>query len=137
MRIRRGSGSRYLAVHRGRPGLPRLPWALDAIRIRAAAHGDTIDGLPMSDFELAYAIRRRRDRYAEPLRLDPHPGRLQLGLAAIKAVVDTGATFENGQQLRQWLNSESVTARSALPDWPTLQRKRCGRNSYKASNRER
>ena len=98
----------------------RLPWALDAIRVGAAAHGDTIEGPPMTDFELAYAVAAVEtgtlNRSASIL--------IQAGfnsrLAAIKAVADTGATFENGQQLRQWLNSELVTARSALPDWPTL-----------------
>ena len=78
----------------------RLPWALDAIRVRAAAHGDTIDGLPMTDFELGYAVAAVEtgtlNRTASIL--------IQAGfnsrLAAIKAVVDTIATFENGQQLR-------------------------------------
>ena len=78
----------------------RLPWALDAIRVRAAAHGDTIDGLPMTDFELGYAVAAVEtgtlNRSASIL--------IQAGfnsrLAAIKAVVDTSATFENGQQLR-------------------------------------
>lgn len=44
-------------------------------------------------------------------------------LAAIKAVVDTGAAFQTGHELRQWLGSEAVTAWSALPDWPTLETK--------------
>lgn len=44
-------------------------------------------------------------------------------LAAIKAVTDTGATFQTGQELRQWLNSEAVAAWSAQPDWPTSETK--------------
>ena len=44
-------------------------------------------------------------------------------LAAIKAVTDTGATFESGQELRQWLASKDVVARSALADWPTVETK--------------
>ena len=44
-------------------------------------------------------------------------------LAAIKAVTDTGATFQTGHELRQWLNSEAVTAWSAQPNWPTAETK--------------
>ncbi|MFX8389443.1 hypothetical protein ABTL55_19465, partial [Acinetobacter baumannii] len=44
-------------------------------------------------------------------------------LAAIKAVTDTGATFQTGQELRQWLNSEAVAAWSAQPNWPTAETK--------------
>ncbi len=40
-------------------------------------------------------------------------------LAAIKAVQDTGADFTSGAGLRQWLNSETVTALSEVGDWPT------------------
>ncbi|WP_233557156.1 hypothetical protein [Rhodophyticola porphyridii] len=31
----------------------------------------------------------------------------------------TGTNFQTGSELRQWLNSESVTAWSAQPEWPT------------------
>jgi hypothetical protein len=46
-----------------------------------------------------------------------------LRLAAIKAVTDTGATFQTGQELRQWLNSDAVAAWTARPDWPTAETK--------------
>ena len=44
-------------------------------------------------------------------------------LAAIKAVTDTGAAFQMGQELRQWLNSEAVAAWNAQADWPTAETK--------------
>jgi hypothetical protein len=44
-------------------------------------------------------------------------------LAAIKAVTDTGATFQTGQELRQWLNSHAVAAWTAQADWPTVETK--------------
>ncbi len=44
-------------------------------------------------------------------------------LATIKAVTDTGATFQTGQELRQWLNSEAVAARSPQPNWPIAETK--------------
>ena len=101
----------------------RLPWAMEAIRVRAAANGDTIGGFLLEDHELGVAVPAVEtgtlNRSASIL--------IQAGfnsrLAAIKAVTDTGATFPTGQELRQWLNSEAVAAWSAQPDWPTAETK--------------
>ena len=101
----------------------RLPWAMEAIRVRAAANGDTIGGFLLDDYELGLAVLAVEtgtlNRSASIL--------IQAGfnsrLAAIKAVTDTGATFPTGQELRQWLNSEAVAAWSAQPDWPTAETK--------------
>lgn len=103
----------------------RLPWAMEAIRVRAAANGDTVGifDLPLEDHELGAAVPAVEtgtlNRSASIL--------IQAGfnsrLAAIKAVTDTAATFTTGQELRQWLNSEAVIAWSALPDWPTAETK--------------
>lgn len=99
----------------------RLPWAMEAIRVRAAANGDTVGvfDLLLEDHELGLAVPAVEtgtlNRSASIL--------IQAGfnsrLAAIKAVTDTGATFQTGQELRHWLNSEAVLAWSAKPDWPT------------------
>lgn len=103
----------------------RLPWAMEAIRVRAAANGDTIGDLniPLEEHELGLAVPAIEtgtlNRSASIL--------IQAGfnsrLAAIKAVTDTGATFETGQGLRQWLNSEAVAAWNLQPDWPTAETK--------------
>jgi len=101
----------------------RLPWAMEAIRVRAAANGDTVGvfDLPLEDHELGLAVPAVEtgtlNRSASIL--------IQAGfnsrLAAIKAVTDTGATFQTGPELRHWLNSEAVAAWSALQDWPTAE----------------
>jgi hypothetical protein len=103
----------------------RLPWAMEAIRVRAAANGDTVGvfDLLLEDHELGAAVPAVEtgtlNRSASIL--------IQAGfnsrLAAIKAVTDTAATFTTGQELREWLNSDAVAAWSALPDWPTAETK--------------
>jgi superfamily II DNA/RNA helicase len=99
----------------------RLPWAMEALRVRAAANGDVVGqfGLALDDYELGLAVPAvetgTMNRSASIL--------IQAGfnsrLAAIKTVTDTGATFTTGQELRTWLRSPEVAAWSAQPDWPT------------------
>lgn len=103
----------------------RLPWAMEAIRVRAVANGDEVGelGLQLDDYELGQAVLSVEtgtlNRSASIL--------IQAGfnsrLAAIKAVTDTGATFHNGRELRQWLNSEIVAGLSVQADWPTTETK--------------
>lgn len=103
----------------------RLPWAMEAIRVRAAANGDTagLFDLAMEDYELGLAVPAVEtgtlSRSASIL--------IQAGFnsrrTAIKAVTDTAATFTTDQELRQWLNSDIVAAWSALPEWPTAETK--------------
>lgn len=101
----------------------RLCWSMEAIRVRASANGDTIGdiGFTLDDFELGYAVAAVEtgtiNRSAAML--------IQAGfnsrLAAIKAVTDTGTNFQTGDELRLWLQSESVAAWSAQPNWPTTE----------------
>ena len=103
----------------------RLPWALEAIRVRAAANGDTLgaDAIPIEDHELGLAVPAVEtgtlNRSASIL--------IQAGfnsrIAAIRAVTDAGGNFRNGLELRQWLNSEEVAERIIRPDWPTAETK--------------
>ncbi|WP_272516773.1 DEAD/DEAH box helicase [Providencia sp. PROV209] len=103
----------------------RLPWAMEAIRVRAVANNDVVGelGLQLDDYELGQAVLSVEtgtlNRSASIL--------IQAGfnsrLAAIKVVTDTGATFHNNHELRQWLNSEIVVGLSVQPDWPTAETK--------------
>jgi len=99
----------------------RLPWAMEAIRVRASANGDTIGGLLLDDYEVGLAVPA-----VETGTLNHSVSILiQAGfnsrLAAIKAVTDTGATFQTGQELRVWLNSKAVSEWSTRPNWPTAE----------------
>jgi superfamily II DNA/RNA helicase len=99
----------------------RLPWAMEAVRVRAAANGDVVGplGLALDDHELGLAVPAVETgtmrRSASIL--------IQAGfnsrLAAIKAVNDTEAAFTTGHELRAWLRSPVVAVLSAQPDWPT------------------
>jgi hypothetical protein len=103
----------------------RLTWAMEAIRVRAAANGDTVGVLdvPVGDLELGLAVAAvetgTMNRSASIL--------IQAGfnsrLAAIKAATDTGANFQSGQELRRWLNTETASLWSAQPDWPSAETK--------------
>lgn len=101
----------------------RLPWAMEAIRVRAAANGDTVGifDLALEDHELGLAVPAVEtgtlNRSASIL--------IQAGfnsrLAAIKAVTDTAATFTTGAELRAWLRSPDLAVWSAQPNWPTAE----------------
>lgn len=101
----------------------RLPWAMEALRVRAAANGDVVGGLgavaALEDHELGLALSAvetgTMNRSASILMQAGFNSRL----AAIKAVNDTGATFATGQELRSWLRSPEITAFGARVDWPT------------------
>ncbi|KAK43491.1 hypothetical protein BG58_32115, partial [Caballeronia jiangsuensis] len=99
----------------------RLPWAMEALRVRANANSD-VDasyGLPLASYELGLAVSAvetgTMNRSAWIL--------IQAGfnsrLAAIKAVTDTSATFTTSAELRAWLRSPGLAAWSAQPNWPT------------------
>ena len=103
----------------------RLPWAMEAVRVRADANGDVVgeNDLALDEYELGLAVPAvetgTMNRSASIL--------IQAGfnsrLAAIKAVTDTGATFKTGKELRAWLGSDAVAAWSTQPDWPTAETK--------------
>ncbi|MAY21099.1 MAG: DEAD/DEAH box helicase [Erythrobacteraceae bacterium] len=101
----------------------RLPWALEAIRVRAIANADAIGefGLLLDDFELGLAVPAietgTMDRSAALLIKAGFNSRL----AAIKAVTDTAATFSTLAALKAWLKSEPIRGLSSQPQWPTTE----------------
>ena len=125
------SGQESEALHFIEDGLVyRLPWAMEAVRVRAAANGDVVGeyDLALDDYELGLAVPAvetgTMNRSASIL--------IQAGfnsrLAAIKAVTDTGATFTTGKELRLWLDSDATAVWSAQPDWPTAETKKMWTN---------
>jgi hypothetical protein len=99
----------------------RLPWAMEAIRVRGVANRDTVGnpGMTLEDFDLSVAASA-----VETGTLNCSASILiQAGfssrLAAIKAIADTGATFTDNVRFRRWLSSAPVRALESRSDWPT------------------
>ena len=94
----------------------RLPWAMEAVRVHAAAVGqegsDELHGLAALAVEAGSANR-------SVIAL------LRNGLssreAAIAAVETTGASFDDRAGMLKWLGSDEVEVRSTEDDWPTEQ----------------
>ena len=99
----------------------RLPWGMEAIRVRALAHDSTLEsGLSLKDIELGVAVAAVEsgtlNRAAALLIRAGFSSRL----SAIKVIKDTSATFESPRQLREWLKSKDIVERTqGDPNWPT------------------
>jgi superfamily II DNA/RNA helicase len=97
-----------------------LPWAMEAVRVRAAAHEDMFsDEIKLSDYPHAHAVSS-----VETGTLSASASLLiQSGfasrLAAIRAVEATSATFDSMAELESWLRSEELAALSKDVTWPT------------------
>ena len=98
----------------------RLPWGLEAIRVRAQANQDVIaDGATIDDYEVGLVVpaieNGTLNRSAALL--------MQAGFnsrkAAIQAVSSTNATFTNSRQFKRWLTSDEVFDLAIRFDWPT------------------
>ncbi|MEW8086490.1 MAG: DEAD/DEAH box helicase [Candidatus Thiodiazotropha endolucinida] len=103
----------------------RLPWGMEAIRVRADANGDKVtDGTntwDFTDFETSVAAPAVEtgtlNRSAAIL--------MQAGFSSrtgsIKAISETQATFDSSKGLRVWLASEHVREKNENEDWPTVE----------------
>ncbi len=101
----------------------RLPWAMEAVRVRAAANGDVLGpfGFALEDHELGLAVPAVETGTMNTSAAILIQAGFNSRLAAIKAVADTAAAFVTSQELRGWLLSPAVTALSASAHWPTVE----------------
>ncbi len=101
----------------------KLPWGMEAIRVRAQANADDVGGdlgeMTIDDFEVGLAVPAVEtgtlNRCAAILMQAGFTSRL----AAIKAVEDTNAAFTNAPGLLAWLNSDEVKTLGQDDNWPT------------------
>lgn len=97
-----------------------LPWAMEAVRVRAEAHEDLFsDEVKLSDYPRAHAVAALETGTLSIAAATLIQAGFGSRLAAIRAVADTGATFDSMSGLMGWLASDEVVALSAAPDWPT------------------
>ncbi|MFO1320321.1 MAG: DEAD/DEAH box helicase [Burkholderiales bacterium] len=97
-----------------------LPWAMEAVRVRAEAHEDPFSSeVKLSDYARAHAVAALE---TGTLSI-PAATLIQAGfgsrLAAIRAVASTGASFDSISGLMAWLGSDEVLALSSRANWPT------------------
>lgn len=98
----------------------RLPWALEAVRVRARAHEAPTDGpsnsTPGDEGLLAAALETGTlNRSAALLMQSGFSSRT----GALNAVALTDGTFNTMAELREWMNSEKVKEQAKYPQWPT------------------
>lgn len=100
----------------------KLPWAMEAVRVRGLAHQDPFDEeTELTDRESRLAVAAVETgtllRSAAYLMQAGFASRL----AAIKAVQDGDGHFTSARALVQWLRGEAVEALAAKASWPTVE----------------
>lgn len=98
----------------------KLPWAMEAVRVRALAHDDPIaEMFSISDFELGHAAAAVEtgtlNRSAATLMKAGFASRQ----AAIIAVNEGKGSFGSVGELHQWLKTLEVLVLSQQSNWPT------------------
>lgn len=99
-----------------------LPWAMEAVRVRAAVHEDLFsDDAKLSDYPHAHAVAAlETGTLSIPAALLIQSG-FASRLAAIRAVETTGADFDSMSGLESWLKSDALLAASEDDAWPTVE----------------
>ena len=98
----------------------RLPWAMEAVRVRGIANADVLDGgLPLGDFELglAAAAVETGSLHISAAAL-MHAG-FASRAGAIQAVISTNANLTSIAEIRRWLDTPAIVERASDADWPT------------------
>lgn len=96
----------------------RLPWGLEALRVRAQANGDVIsDGMTIDDFEVGLIVpaveNGSLNRSAAMLMQAGFSSRLE----AINSIKSTDASFSNSSEFKEWLSSERLTTYISVLDF--------------------
>lgn len=98
----------------------RLPWGIEAIRVRAEANGDVIaDGTTIDDYDLSALVPAIENGTLNRSSAILMQAGFNSRQAAIIAVESTGADFTNTRQLKAWLRSEQIFKLTLNMNWPT------------------
>ncbi|MCR9107131.1 MAG: DEAD/DEAH box helicase [Gammaproteobacteria bacterium] len=97
----------------------RLPWGMEAIRVRAQANQDRVGDFSIDDFELSLAVPALETGTLNIAASVLMQSGFSSRIAAISAIESTGATFVDSAGLRAWLASEEVRSLFEAGHWPT------------------
>ena len=98
----------------------RLPWGMEAVRVRGLAHDDRIgDGSTLADFDLGRAVAAVETGTLKVSAAVLIKAGFSSRIAAIKVVTDCGGTFTTVSELRRWVGSDIVKEMGTNLDWPT------------------
>lgn len=97
-----------------------LPWAMEAVRVRAEAHQDLLsDDITVANYEGAQAVAAVETGTLSVSAATLIKAGFASRLGAIHAVKSTDADFNSLKTMKSWLASEKVLALGADPNWPT------------------
>lgn len=97
-----------------------LPWAMEAVRVRAEAHHDPFsDEITLVDYGTASLVAAVETGTMSTSASTLIKAGFASRLGAVCAVESTGAIFDSRAQMRAWLVSDQVQRMQVNPDWPT------------------
>lgn len=99
----------------------KLPWAMEAVRVRSLAHVDPLDEAEFSPPELKLAVAAVETGTLVPSAAYLMQSGFSSRIAAIKAVRDGEGKFRKSSELAEWVASDSVTTFTRQADWPTTE----------------
>ena len=99
----------------------RLPWGMEAIKVRAQANEDRLGDFSIDDFELSVAVPALETGTLNISAAVLMQSGFSSRIAAIAAVEKTEATFVDGNSLKRWINSEQVSLLYEAGGWPTVE----------------
>jgi superfamily II DNA/RNA helicase len=98
----------------------RLPWAMEAVRVRAVANEDVLpSGIQLKELELTAAVAAVETGSANRSVAVLIRAGFASRLGAIAAISAGGGEFENISGLRGWLSKIDLPTKAADPLWPT------------------
>lgn len=98
----------------------KLPWAMEAVRVRGLSHGDMLEGdFSVEDAELGVAVAAVETGSLNVSAATLMHAGFSSRIAAIEAVNATDADFTDIRGLRSWLRSRAIDDRRDNHDWPT------------------
>ncbi len=99
-----------------------LPWAMEAVRVRAEAHQDLFsDDVTVANYGSAHAVAAIETGTLSVAASTLIKAGFASRLGAIHAVAVTAADFDSPAGMRAWLASAEVKAQRDNPTWPTVE----------------